>query len=101
MSKKLQKRLKRRKDPVIIYGAGIKNYFRMQEAMLYLFAVFAVLGFIQMKIFKSFGGTESIKEFVTPIAENSMGNMGFASNICAKEPIDFVNDSHVTLDFSC
>lgn len=30
-----------------------------------------------------------------------MGNMGFASNICAKEPIDFVNEKNVVLDFSC
>ena len=30
----------------VIYGAGIKNYFRMQEAMLYLFFLFAILGFI-------------------------------------------------------
>ena len=73
-----------KQDPVIIYGPGIKNYFRMIEYLMVAFAVFSVLSFGQMYIFKQYNGLGNIKEYVSWTAENSIGNMGYTIPICVK-----------------
>lgn len=87
------RRLRYKSDPVIIYGTGIKNYFRLQEALLVAFFIFSILACWQMSIFKKFDGLGNIKEYVSSTAENSIGNMGYSSTVCAKMPIDWQHDA--------
>ena len=88
-------------DPVLEYGAGIKNYFRLLKKLLYLFGLLSLISFAQMYIYKSYGGLNSLGEYVVPSAQYSFGNMGFSSSTCAKMPIDWMHEDTVTLRLAC
>ena len=91
----------KKKDPVVVYGPGISNYFRLQEVLMGTFFVFSILAVIQCYIFHHFRGLGKIENFVHWTAENSIGNMGWPTTFCTKEHIDWINDDGVTLEFAC
>ena len=92
---------KRKNDPFLVYGAGVQNYFKLQENLLWLFFFLTICSCFQMMIYKSYGGMDSFGEFVTLTASVSFGNMGFSSTVCAKMPIDWQHDDSVTLHAQC
>ena len=92
---------RRQNDPFLVYGAGIANYFRLQENLLWLFFFLTIGACLQMGIFRSFGGMDAYGEFVTTTAAHSFGNMGFSSTVCSKFPIDWRHDTSVTMTARC
>ena len=94
-------RLKRRPDPTIIYGPGIKNYFRLQELLLMGFFLYSLLAWGQIEIFKSFEGLSNFDYFVNGVSTGSLGNIGFSGSVCNKRPIDWLNRDSLTLRVKC
>ena len=79
---------KKRKDPLIVYGVGLKNYFQLHRQVAWAFFWCSILALIQMGIYKSFGGLEYISD-MNEFAKLSFGNMGFSTTDCAKNLVDW------------
>ena len=90
-----------KKDPIMIYGAGVANYFRLMRKLLLIFFILTILACFQMGIFRSFDGFGNLEEFVSITAVNSFGNIGFSNNVCAKAPCDWLDTDHVELNVKC
>ena len=63
----------------VIYGPAIYSFFKVQKRMISIFFWSSLLAAIQIIIFATFGGLDSIKGSVFFTANWSFGNMGASS----------------------
>ena len=80
-------------DIFLSYGVGIASYFKLQKGLISLFVVLSILASIQMLLFSQIGGLSYIEKLTGMYALTSLGNMGFAKRICAKQTIDIQGGS--------
>ena len=90
-----------RDDPFIVYGPSMHNFLKLNSRLVCLFLLLALLGMLQMVIFRSFGGVSDLKGF-DPVANWSFGSIGFPKGICSKNLIDWSTpDEPITMNFQC
>ena len=61
----------------------------------------SIAAIVQMRIYSSFEGLSVLGEFVTPIARNSFGNIGFSGPVCSKIPINWEDEKYNKLAIRC
>ena len=78
--------------PFLSYGAGIQNYFVLQERLISLFCWLTILAIPQILIYRSFDGYNYTKEEGT-YAGVSFGAMGYSGYSCGTNFIDWSTET--------
>ena len=86
-------------DPFLYFGIGVRNLVRINNRLTCLFLVLAILAFVQMMIFRTFGGLDNFDD-TSSVTKWTLGFIGQPKNLCAKNFIDWSKDT-VNLNFKC
>ena len=70
------------------YGIGIVNYFILQERMIKLLVIMSIIAVPQMLVYRFFDGF-NYTESESLYARLSFGNMGYSSNYCGMNMINW------------
>ena len=66
-------------EPFLIYGSGLHNFLMLNDRLICVFILFALLAMLQMLVFRSFDGVSSFTGFAIT-TDWSFGGIGFPVN---------------------
>ena len=90
-----------KKDPLLKYGVGVKNYFLLQTHLIKVFSVLSLLAIIQMSIFGSYDGLDYLGDKIRFYAKYSFGNFGFSGSMCSRSVINWDDPLSSKLILQC
>ena len=68
------------KDPFNLYGSGIDIYFRFYHAMMQIYVLLILAMVPVLMLYNRYGGLNS--DTAPLLSTLSLGNLGFADNVC-------------------
>jgi hypothetical protein len=86
-----------KEDPFNAFGFGILEYFKLLQALIYIYIVICIMLVpVWLKYYK--GGALAGLRGSTPLTELTLGNLGFATYKCANSFLQFDRASELSCD---